>query len=548
MNQQKQKCKTCSAEFTLLEDTAQFYKRMEVPLPKDCFNCRNTRLLAFWPFGKFNKRKCDLTGKKIISLHGQYVRYPVYKNTEWYSDKWEPATMDIDWNRPFFDQMYELQSKSPRPHQSGAKNINCDYCDDVWNSKNCYLSRAVLECENVSYSYRPFYCKDSYDLAYCYYADQSYDCTYCFKIFNVKYAFDVRDSFDSSFLYDCRNVRNCFMCWNLRNKEYHILNKPYSKEEYFKKIKEYNLYSFSETEKLKKTFGELIKKDAYHKVDYNSKISNSDGNYLTECKECHNSFFLEKSENCFDYFRGVEDKDCCSSVGLWDGELILNTSQLAHGYNLKHTNYCSDCRDSEYLDFCVNCKNCFGCVGLRNKQFCILNKQYSENEYHALVSRLKEKMKKEGTYGEFFPYKMAAGGYNLSIANLHYEKNREEVERLGSFWEELDKSPEGTEKFIPPDDVRDADESIIFKAIACEKTERLFNITRDELAFLKSHNIPIPRQYPDVRTVERYKQLAVLNPKNVQCSLCTKIIVSYYPAEWNFKKIVCSDCYLKTVV
>jgi len=39
-------------------------------------------------------------------------------------------------------------------------------------------------------------------------------------------------------------AKNCFMCWNLRNQKYCILNQPYSKEDYLKKIEEYNL-SFS---------------------------------------------------------------------------------------------------------------------------------------------------------------------------------------------------------------------------------------------------------------------------------------------------------------
>jgi hypothetical protein len=34
------------------------------------------------------------------------------------------------------------------------------------------------------------------------------------------------------------------------------------------------------------------------------------------------------------------------------------------------------------------CTYCFGCVGLSNKDFHILNKQYSRQEYFAITKRL----------------------------------------------------------------------------------------------------------------------------------------------------------------
>ena len=39
-----------------------------------------------------------------------------------------------------------------------------------------------------------------------------------------------------------------------------------------------------------------------------------------------------------------------------------------------------------YSQFCYNSKDLFGCVGFVT-QYCILNKQYSKEEYEALVPR-----------------------------------------------------------------------------------------------------------------------------------------------------------------
>ena len=229
------KCKTCNTEFEIL--APRFYKRLEIPKPKNCPVCRRKHRLAFWPYGILQKRKCDFSGEIIISAHSPNAHFPVYKREHWFTDKWDRPEMEIDWDRSFFDQLYELQSKTPHFHQLGKNNINCDYTDDVWSCKDCYMSRSMAECEDVYHVYRLLYARDCMDQTYCYEMEQSYECTYCFKGYNLKFALDCRDCSDSWFLYNCRGCRHCFMCWNLRNREYCILNKQYTKEEYEEKIK-----------------------------------------------------------------------------------------------------------------------------------------------------------------------------------------------------------------------------------------------------------------------------------------------------------------------
>ena len=70
-------------------------------------------------------------------------------------------------------------------------------------------------------------------------------------------------------------------------------------------------------------------------------------------------------------------------------ELVYESSFSAHLYNctfLVHSSGCSNCHFGYNLR---ECQECIGCVGLRQKRFCIFNKQYSEAEYRALSSRLK---------------------------------------------------------------------------------------------------------------------------------------------------------------
>ncbi|OGF93883.1 hypothetical protein A3G54_02860 [Candidatus Giovannonibacteria bacterium RIFCSPLOWO2_12_FULL_44_15] len=522
---------------------------MQTSPPEICFYCRLQKHLAFWEFGKFHKRKCDLTGEDIISLFSFEAHFPVYKTSEWYSDSWMPPEMEYNPSRLFFDQLSELQSKTPHPHQFGTKNTNCDYSADVWESKNCYLCRSIANSENLSYSLRDIRCRDSYELTYCYDTEQSYDCTYCFKVYSVKYVFDVRDSFDSAFLYDCRNVSNCFMCWNLRNKKFHILNQPYTKEEYFKKIKEYNLNSWETVRKLKNEFAARVREDAIHRQNMNTKLTNSTGNGLTECKNCANCYFLENSENCKNIFRGFQNKDTQDATAVWKTELAAEVVQITQGYKLKYSIFCTNCRESEYLDFCIECENCFGCVGLKKKQYCILNKQYTKGEYEKITIQIRENIKSNGLRGQFLPLKMAYVGYNLSYAGILFPLSRNEVEKIGGYWEELENaSTENIKVSEYVDDIHDVKDDIIYEGLICQETNRPFNVKLDELNFYKQKEIPLPRTYPDVRTIKRMRDLTLIKPFPGKCFFCAKEIIHYYPPEFGYKKIACEACYLKEVV
>ncbi len=548
--QQKNKnCQKCGQKFVISENDLKLYEKMQVPEPEWCPNCRLEYGLAFWAFGKFNIRQSDLSGEKIISIFPPEADFPVYHSKEWHSDKWEAPEMDLDLDKPFFQQLKELQSKSPHPHQLGSNNVNCDYCDDVWNSKNCYLCRSLANGENLLYSYRVIGCRDSIDVTYSYNLERSYDAVYCFDSYNIKYAFNSRNCSHSSFIYDCRNVDNCFMCWNLRNKSYCILNKQYSKEEYEKKIKEYNLGSYQVVQELKKKFADILQKEAIHRENIDFKTVDCTGNYIDESKNCHDCYFLETSENCSHVFRGLKNKDCIDSPGLFGCELSHASMQIADSYNTKNSMYAVNCRDSEYLDFCYDCEKCFGCVGLKKKKYCILNKEYSPEEYESLVKKLKEKIKEEGKESHnFFPLNMALLGYNLSLAETYYPKTREEVEKMGGRWDEVE-TVKNTQREIIPfiDDIKDVSDDVLQKGFQCEVSGRPFSITKDELKFYRQNNIPLPHHYPDERTKTRLKAMTGPFPRQEHCHFCQKEITTYYPKNWGYEKIACKQCYNKEV-
>jgi len=59
----------------------------------------------------------------------------------------------------------------------------------------------------------------------------------------------------------------------------------------------------------------------------------------------------------------------------------------------------------------------FGCIGLKRNEYCVLNRQYSKDEYKKTVLRLIEHMKKTGEYGEFFPIDISPFKCEDTVAN-----------------------------------------------------------------------------------------------------------------------------------
>ncbi len=539
-------CQNCKQNFTIEAEDFNFYRKFDIPAPNQCPPCRLAYLFSFWNYGKFRKATSALSGKSIITTISEEAKFPIYDRNEWVSDAWDPLAYgrDFDFSRSFFEQFKELEASVPHPHQAGVNNTDCQWSDDVWHSKNCYLCRSLLECENLMYSYRVVHCKNCIDITYCYDMEFSYDCLYCFKCYQLKYAFDCRNCVDSAFLFDCRNVQNCFMSWNLRNKQYCILNEQYTKEEYFKKIGEYNLRSFAVVEKLREEFEKIIREKAVHRANFNTQVVNSSGNFLTECKNCFDCMFIEKSQNSRHVWRAIDCEDSIDSVGGMIKNSALSVMSVTL-YGTLATSHCSACRYSSYLDYCEDCEYCFGCVGLRKKKYCIFNKQYSEKEYNELMLRITQYMKQTGEWGKFFPLEQAHGAYNLSLAQTLFPRTREQVEEFGGRWYEAKEGDgEGMSAQDLPDDIGDVKEDFTKQAIISSGAKLKYNIAPSELAFYKEHGIPLPRRHFDERTMDRFTVLAdAIVPTKSMCYYCKKEIEHYYSPRLRYERIACVDCY-----
>ena len=441
-----------------------------------------------------------------------------------------------------------FRAEPPHFHQLGRNNVNCDYADDIWECKNAYLSRGMANCEDMYYVYRCLHSKNNIDITYCYEMEQCYEVTYGFKCYNLKHSLNCHECSDSWFLYDCRSCKNCFMCWNLRNKEYCILNEQYSKEDYETKLKDLHLNSRHFLSELRQQFRRKLREKAIHRADENMNSENCSGNYITDSKNCHDSYFVEYGEDCRYIMRSPYLKDCQDITGMYRGELSYQTAQCTDLVNVQHAIFSVDCSGSYYLDQCYNCKNCFGCVGLKRREYCIFNRQYKKEEYGEMIKKIINHMKETGEWGEFFPYKFAYNGFNLSFAANYYNETEESIKRKGGFFEPEKKiESKGMPAEELPDRSGDISEDYLKKHIQGAETGQLFNFIKQEIDFYKKHNLPLPIYYPEVRNKKRFNQMTPLKGRKTKCHFCEKEIMTYYPEEWDYQRIACEHCYLKTV-
>jgi hypothetical protein len=513
-----------------------------------CVDCAWKELLSFWPsIGKWYKRKCDFSWETIVTMYPENARFPVYKHKYFEADGWKIPEMEIDFSKSFFEQLKNLQEKTPRPHILWLNHENCDYCDDVWSSRNCYLSLSMLNCESVFYSYRIIDCSHCSDIVYCHFMENCHDMTlssHCYKVF---YGFNVKNSSESLFLYDCRNVKNCFMCWNLRDKEYCILNKQHTKEEYEIFLKKYNFWSRKEIQHLKEGFEKHLKENAYFTENINVSCEKSTWNFLTNCKNCENCFLLEESEDCINVIRGYKDKNSVNCSGLLEWEKCYMVNQSSYVYNLKYSSYCGNCSESSYLDNCNNCKNCFWCVGLKNKEFCIFNKQYSKEEYKNLVIKIEENTKKNGSFEQFFPYNMMYSWYNTTLAKIYFPETKENMKKLWGYWEEDEEKEFWGEIFELPDDIKNISVDFSSKVILCKKTNKPFNFSEQAIEFHKKNHIALSDISHIERMKEKYLPLSYIKVYLSICPLSGEKISHYYPSSLGYKNIISKKEYEKKI-
>ena len=527
MNSEIRQCQSCKNDFTIEPEDFDFYKKIKVPPPTFCPECRLIRKLASREDRSLYKDRCDKCKKDIISIYSRETPVTVYCSLCWWGDGWDALdySKEYDFSKPFFEQFCELQKEVPREATGGKNSTNCKFSNGNIRCKNCTLTFDGFEAINCYNCESPGFSRDSMDSDVIVNADHAYETINSNGVYNTKFVYFSDECFDCSFLFNCIGCSNCFGCVNLRNQKYCIFNQKYTKEEYQKEIKKWDLGSYEIIKQAEKLFWGL-----YYKVPRRFAIIKNSTNVTGD-----NIQATKDSYMCFETLLGVENSKYITMGGLllkdsYDVVFGGDHSELFYENNGgTQSSRCffgrapNESTDIEYSVRVFNSSFLFGSTMLRNKKYCILNKQYTKEEYEKLIPKIKKQMDempyidKKGRvykYGEFFPTELSTFAYNESLAYEEFPMTKEEAKKEGYLWRDVEEKNYSTtlKSEELPDSINDITDDILKETIACPNKGRIetkctfgYRIMPDELRFYRLMKISLPRYCPNCRYYERRK-------------------------------------------
>lgn len=520
-------CGQCSSSFGVTEADQLFYQKIsafgeKVPLPKLCPSCRLQRRLGYRNERALFPGQCASCQKAILSLYQTRDQLTVYCQECWWKDDWDACDYGqaIDWSRSLLEQYYEVRRRVPRLALVNLNSENSDYTNMSADNKNCYLLFAAENNENCSYGKLVQGCRECYDCNFAYDSELCYECV------------GIRNCYQSIFLQDCQNSRECgfsvglrgcsnvWLSSNLQNKEYYIANQPVPPAEYKQRVaeltKDYSALQKAHQQWQQLNQGRLVK------YANNLKSEDCTGDYLTDCKRVFDSFDVTSGQDCRYITDAVTPKDSYdTSYFYYQSELIYDCLSLLQSYNVQYSTFIYYCQDVQYGDQMHNSSSIFLSSGVRGKKYLILNKQYSAEEYAALLPKLIAKMTTEQEYGQLPPLRYSLFAYNDTVAQEYFPLTVEEAHQAGWRWNAEAEAPyagnDGLMATQLPQTITAVSDEITQQVLLCSESGRAFRITAAELVFYRQLGLPLPRLHPEIR---HRRRMNLRNPRKLWRRQC----------------------------
>lgn len=582
MSPETKNCQNCKRDFIIETEDFDFYTKMNVPPPTFCPDCRLRRRLASLNHRSLYKRDCSRCSDPMFSMYHPDSPFIVYCTKCYFSDDWDAMDCgrDYDFSRPFFEQFYDLLKTVPQIHLEHQNNNGegVIFSNYIYRSSRTYLSYGIVRSEDIFYSWGG--------------ENGNRMCMDCTNIREDENCYDLVDSkgnyncisltrshqcIDSQFLFDCSNCTNCFMSSNLRNKSYVFRNTQYTPEAYKEKITEYRLGKQSLAESLHDEYESLIK-NSIHKYANILQSENCTGDSIFNSKNVRHSFSIQDCENLkygaittnhlvdvYDFSMSGRSESSYEFAVAGRGN-----SHCLFSYNLGDTDTVAYCDGPSHI------KNCFGCASIKHKEYCILNKQYTKEEYEALLPRIITHMNEmpyiEGNgavykYGEYFPINLSRFAYNESAAFEFFPIEKEKVLVQGFRWRDPIKREHQPTLTLGdlPDAINDIPDTVINEVLPCahksecnEVCTYAFKISKEELVFYKRFGIALPTFCPNCRHSERQAKRTLpwkLWQRSCMCDLTNHSHKGKCQVEFETpytpdrpEKIYCEKCYQAEVI
>ncbi len=283
----------------------------------------------------------------------------------------------------FFIQYKNLCSTFPKRPNTIIQSENSPYGDYIIGCKNVYWGfDSVNDCEDCFYISDAFEIKNCIDTSYTACSQWCHESTDAFQCYNGSYLNDCIQCTDCMYCSFSADCQNCFGSFFLKSKQYCFFNKQLTKDEYEEKVKTYLKKTPDEILKEVEEFGKQFPKQSSHQLD------NENCEYGEYFYNNHHSYYLfdsTKNDDCAYLFDSHRNKNSFDQTYSAENELCYDIVDSIASYQ---SFFCQDIVKSTQSYFSrdlINCHNCFGSCCLKSKEYCILNKQYSPEEYQKIT-------------------------------------------------------------------------------------------------------------------------------------------------------------------
>ena len=555
-------CQNCKSEFRIEPEDFAFYEKMQVPPPTFCPACRLQRRLMFRNERSLCKRMCAQCGKSMITMHSPDKDRVVYCNPCWWSDTWDANAyaMDYDHGRSFFEQFRELRSRVPFMAliSEYPTLINSEYVSHAGHIRDSYFVFNADYTKYSAYLVNTANAKECLDGQVIHNSELLYEGINVDKSSGIYFSEDIDASHSIYFSKNLTGCADCFGCINLRNKRYHIFNEPYSPEAYKEKLVAYDMGSFQAVQKLREQAWDFWLQHP-HKAMHSSHNVNASGDYIYNSKNVKESYLVDGAEDVkySQWIKMAPVKDAYDYIEWGAGaEQVyecITAGQGIQNVRMSHAVWMGPAIDIEYSMYLTSSSHMFGCIGMRKKEYHILNKPYTREEYTALRERIIADMNarpytdsagRTFTYGEFFPYDLSLYDYTESTAQEYFPLTQAETERSGWRWKEKEhtKYDITVQTGDLPDHIRDVQDGILQEIIGCPSCGRAYRIVPQELKLLRRFGFPLPRICFDCRHRARLARMTPMRFFDRLCATCNTAIRTAYSAD-RPEIIYCESCY-----
>lgn len=192
---------------------------------QDCVDCNDCR------YGYYLKGCKNCVGCSCIRQKQFHIFNEPYSQADYYT---KLTTLN---NQEIHQKFEELKKKIPR---TNTLNLHCENCsgNNLFHCKNVQESFDAVECQDSAYLLETKELKNCFDITIMEGTELCYQISCGHMLYNCNCCFFCVECANCEYSECLMNCQDCFGCISLHRKQYHILNQPYPKDEYFKKVEE----------------------------------------------------------------------------------------------------------------------------------------------------------------------------------------------------------------------------------------------------------------------------------------------------------------------